>query len=71
MSISWFFSTARPAPYNDQRASSQDILTTPGTVTRAITGGNFSGGRYYTAPDGRGAAFDADGVFHYFGVFTP
>lgn len=48
-----------------------DILTTPGTVTRAITGGNFSGGRYCIAPDGRGAAFDADGVFQYFGVFTP
>lgn len=48
-----------------------DILTTPGTVTTAITGGKFVGGRYYIAPDGRGAAFDADGVFQYFGVFRP
>ncbi len=48
-----------------------DILTSPGTVTRGISGGNFAGGRYYIAPDGRGAAFDADGAFQYFGVFKP
>lgn len=47
----------------------EDILTHPGTVTREISGGNFSGGRYYIAPDGRGAAFDENGVFQYFGVF--
>jgi RHS repeat-associated protein/uncharacterized repeat protein (TIGR01451 family) len=48
-----------------------DILTAPGTVTRGVTGGNFPGGRYYIAPDGRGALFDANGTFQYFGVFKP
>ncbi len=46
-----------------------DILTDPGTVIKSITGGKFAGGRYYITPDGRGAAFDAGGVFQYFGVF--
>ena len=48
-----------------------DILTNPNTITRGINGGNFAGGKYYIAPDGRGAAFDANGTFQYFGVFTP
>jgi hypothetical protein len=46
-----------------------DILTAPGTRTEPITKGNFAGGRYYIAPDGRGAAFDPSGVFQYFGVY--
>lgn len=48
-----------------------DILTAPGTSIRDITQGNFPGGKYYIAPDGRGAAFDSSGAFQYFGVFTP
>ncbi len=48
-----------------------DILTDPGTLSREISGGNFKGGRYYIAPDGRGAAFDREGTFQYFGVFRP
>jgi Pretoxin HINT domain len=48
-----------------------DILTAPGTSIRDITQGNFAGGKYYIAPDGRGAAFDSAGAFQYFGVFTP
>ncbi|MFZ2165674.1 MAG: Hint domain-containing protein [Propionibacteriaceae bacterium] len=48
-----------------------DILTAPGTSIKDITQGNFAGGRYYVAPDGRGAAFDSSGAFQYFGVFTP
>ena len=46
-----------------------DILTAPGTRIEQINGGGFAGGRYYIRPDGRGAAFDANGVFQYFGVF--
>ena len=55
-----------------QRAQGQldDILTSAGTRTAPITGGRFAGGSYYIAPDGRGAAFDASGVFRCFGVFT-
>lgn len=48
-----------------------DILTYPGTRIEDITKGNFAGGKYYIAPDGRGAAFDSSGVFQYFGVFGP
>lgn len=48
-----------------------DILTSRGTRIEDITKGNFAGGRYYIAPDGRGAAFDSSGVFQYFGVFGP
>jgi RHS repeat-associated protein len=48
-----------------------DILGNPGTTIKPITQGNFQGGRYYIAPDGRGAAFDSSGAFQYFGVFTP
>ena len=48
-----------------------DILTAPDTVTRGVTGGSFPGGRYYIASDGRGALFDANGTFQYFGVFKP
>jgi hypothetical protein len=48
-----------------------DILMDPGTVTRPITSGNFTGGTYFVAPDGRGAAFDALGQFQYFGILTP
>jgi hypothetical protein len=46
-----------------------DILTYPGTRIEDITKGNFVGGKYFIAPDGRGAAFDSSGVFQYFGVF--
>ena len=46
-----------------------EILTNPGTRIDPIQGGEFAGGRYYIAPDNRGAAFDANGVFRYFGVF--
>jgi len=46
-----------------------DVLTFPGTRVSNIQMGNFAGGRYYIAPDGRGAAFDSSGVFQYFGVF--
>ncbi len=53
------------------QAQLDDILTNPGTVSRGITGGEFTGGRYYIAPDGRGAAFDTGGQFQYFGVFKP
>ena len=35
-----------------------DILTSPGTRVEPITGGQFVGGQYFIAPDGRGAAFD-------------
>lgn len=59
----------RTVPLGQQQLD--DILNNPNTVTRGINGGNFSGGRYYIAPDGRGAAFDANGTFQYFGVFTP
>lgn len=48
-----------------------DILTGPGTIIRPLTGGNFTGGSYYIAADGRGAVFEANGVFQYFGVFKP
>ena len=44
-------------------------ITYPGTRVEDITKGNFAGGRYYVAPDGRGAAFDSSGAFQYFGVF--
>jgi hypothetical protein len=44
-----------------------DILTTPGTTRSLITGGNFKGGTRFTAPDGRQAIFDKNGVFQYFG----
>jgi len=46
-----------------------DILTDPGTRTEPITAGNFKGGTYFIAPDGRGASFDPSGEFQYFGVF--
>jgi hypothetical protein len=46
-----------------------DILTDPGTVVQPKTSGNFPGGSYYIAPDGRGAAFDANGQFQYFEIF--
>jgi hypothetical protein len=31
--------------------------------------GQFKGGTYCIAPDGREPAYDANGVFQYFGVF--
>ena len=40
-----------------------DILTSPGSITRS---GNRFGGDDIIAPDGRGARFDADGVFRGF-----
>ncbi len=46
-----------------------DILTYPGARIAPISKGNFAGGRYYIAPDGRGAAFDSSGTFQYFGTF--
>ncbi len=68
------FPVAVGAPGTISRVGQQqldDILTDPGTVIRDIAGGNFKGGKYYIAPDGRGAAFDSSGVFQYFGVFNP
>jgi hypothetical protein len=48
----------------------EDILTTPGTRAEVIgAGSKFQGGKYFIAPDGRGVAYDAQGVFRYFGVF--
>lgn len=47
-----------------------DILTHPAVRVEDITKGNFTGGKYYIVPDGRGAAFDSSGTFQYFGVFT-
>lgn len=46
-----------------------DILTNPATREVLITGGVFKGGHYYIHPSGRGAAFDAQGIFQYFGTF--
>jgi hypothetical protein len=43
-----------------------DILSNPGTNRSLVTGGNFKGGTRFTAPDGRQAVFDKDGVFQYF-----
>ena len=67
------FPIPRGSPATISRAGQRqldDILTNPGTRAVPITQGNFQGGRYYIAPDGRGAAFDANGVFQYFGAFT-
>jgi hypothetical protein len=46
-----------------------DILTTPGTRVENVTSGNFKGGERYVTPDGRGATFDAQGQFQYFGEY--
>lgn len=41
------------------------------TVLRApINGGGFKGGTYFIRQDGIGAAFDKNGLFQYFGVFS-
>lgn len=47
-----------------------DILTDPGSGYAPITGGEWKGGFYIIRPDGRGAAFSADGTFRYFGTFS-
>jgi len=66
------FPVASGAPATISRLGQEqleDILTSAGTRAVDIVKGNFAGGRYYIAPDGRGAAFDSSGVFQYFGVF--
>lgn len=47
-----------------------DILDNPGTVEVPITRGKFPGGKYYIAPDGRGLAYDKNGVLQYWGNYT-
>ena len=44
-----------------------DILMTPGARVEHVTSGNFKGGVSHVTPDGRGATFDATGLFQYFG----
>ena len=46
-----------------------DILTAPGTRVEPVTSGNFKGRTRYITPDGRGATFDSNGQFQYFGVY--
>jgi hypothetical protein len=47
-----------------------DILTNPGTIHLPVTSGRFAGGLYFISPTGVGAAFDANRVFQYFGIFS-
>lgn len=46
----------------------EDILTHPGSRIDPVTHGNFKGGWRFIDSSGRGATFDADGVFQYSGV---
>ena len=46
-----------------------DILTHPGTRVVNVNSGNFAGGVRLIDPSGRGATFDAGGLFRYFGVY--
>lgn len=46
-----------------------DILTNPETRIVTNQGGNFVGGRTFIDPLGRGAVYDSDGVFQFFGTF--
>jgi len=47
----------------------QAILYNPESMVRPITSGNFVGGFRIVDPLGRGATFDANRVFQYFGEF--
>src|ERR1700684_705450 len=60
-----------PATLNEAGQNALDeILTNPDTVIRGISKGNFAGGQYFVGPNGIGAAFDAGGVFQYFGAMS-
>jgi hypothetical protein len=45
------------------------ILKAPDTRVVTNSGGNFAGGKTFIDSSGRGAVFDSNGVFQYFGVF--
>ncbi len=47
----------------------EDILTDPRTRVEVNQSGNFAGGRTFIDPIGRGARYDADGVFQFFGAY--
>jgi len=47
----------------------EDIITSPSVKIVDITAGQFQGGKYFILPDSRGAAFDSNGTFQYFGKF--
>ena len=47
----------------------EDILTHPGSTVVDLTSGTFAGGFRVIDPLGRGATYDADNVFQYFGEY--